>query len=310
MKINMFAAGLAAVGLLNHPAAAQTNQSTAFPEGANYTDWTPSRGGEWRMGLSSDYSAVAAGGVNYDGVKGNSGAQSASANVTAEVGLNDKLFVPMALMSRNFFLGTVPGAPIPGQIDTLGLSVGLGCHLNEQWMIAGALGPRIYRLDSVDGGDIGIGGMVRATYKWQPNLTVAMGFAVEPDRDVPVLPAAGLRWGIRTNLSLSLMYPRSGLDYRLNSRLTLFVGFDGNFAVFRGDQDLGDKIGKPQFNDGLGTYRDFHAGVGAEYRIMGGFWAFVQGGYSFDRELDYQRIDQTVKFDSAPYIQAGLRCRF
>jgi hypothetical protein len=35
----------------------------------------------------------------------------------------------------------------------------------------------------------------------------------------------------------------------------------------------------------------------------------VEGGYSFDRELDYQRIDRSVKFDSAPYVQAGLKYR-
>ncbi len=152
--------------------------------------------------------------------------------------------------------------------------------------------------------------MVRATYKWRPDLTVAFGVAVNPDRDVPVLPAAGLRWEIRTNLSLSVMFPKSGLDYRLNSRLSLFAGFDANFTVFRAENDLGDKIGLPQYNNGLGTYHDFHAGVGVEYRIIRGLSASVEGGYSFDRELDYQRIDQTVKFDSAPYIQAGLKYRF
>jgi opacity protein-like surface antigen len=310
MKINILATGMAAACLLNCSAGAQTNQPATFPDGPNNAERTPSGGGEWRMGISTVYSAVAAGGVNFNGVKGNSGAQSADANLTAIIPLDDAWFVPIGITSRNLFLGTVPGAPIPNQINTLGLNAGLGYHFNDQWTIAGALGPRFYRLDDVESSGIGIGGMVRATYKWRPDLTVAIGFAVDPDRDVPVLPAGGLRWDIRTNLTLSVMYPRSGLDYRLNSKLSLFAGFDGEFTVFRADNNLGDKIGMSQFNNGLGTYRDFRFGVGAEYRIFRGLTASVEGGYSFDRELDYQRIDQTVKFDSAPYVQAGLRYRF
>jgi hypothetical protein len=309
-KFKFFTAGLAALSLLNFSAVAQLTPSVAPPYAPNYGDWMAAHPGEWRMGVSADYSAVAAGGVNFDGAHGNSGAQSVNVNLGGDIPLNDAWFVPLGVTSRNFFLGTVPGAPIPDQIDTLGLNAGLGWRVNDRWTIAATIGPRFYRLDSVDGSDIGIGGMVRAVYKWTPALTVAFGFAVDPDRDVPVLPAAGLRWEIRTNLALSLMFPKSGLDYRLNSRLSLFAGFDGNFTVFRGEDDLGNKIGMSQYNNGLGTYRDFHFGVGAEYRILRGLAATVEGGYSFARELDYQRIDQTVKFDSAPYVQVGLRYRF
>jgi hypothetical protein len=107
--------------------------------------------------------------------------------------LNEQWFVPFGLGSRNLFLGAVAGAPIPDQIDTLGFNTGLGYRFNDQWTLVGSLGPRFYRLDSLDSSDIGIGGMVRATYEWKPNLTLALGLAFEPDRDVPVLPAAGVR---------------------------------------------------------------------------------------------------------------------
>ena len=122
-----------------------------------------------------------------------------------------------------------------------------------------------------------------------------------------MLPSAGLRWDIQTNLTLSLMFPRSGLDYRITPKLDLFVHADG--AVFRAENNLGDKIGQSRFNNGLATYRDFHLGLGAEYRLAGGLSATIEGGYSFGREIDYTRIDQTVKFGSAPFVQAGLRWR-
>jgi len=310
MKLNLCAASLAAVCLVNHSAPAQTNQSPVVPDSVSYADWTPTQGGEWRMVLSSDYSGVAAGHVDFNGLKGSSSAQSADARLTSEVALNDAWFVPMGLSSHNFFLGTIPGTPIPDQINTLGLNTGLGYHVNEQWTVSGVAGPEFYRLDSVDNSGIGVAGAIRATFKWTPTLTIAMGVSIDPDRDVPVLPAAGLRWDIQPDLTLSVMFPRSGLDYRLNSKLSVFGGFSGNYTVFRGDNNMGDKIGLSQYNNALGTYRDFRAGAGVEYQLLHGLFASVEGGYSFDRELDYRRIDQVIRFDSAPYVQAGLKYRF
>jgi hypothetical protein len=305
------ATALGALCSLGVCAEAQTNEPAALADSVNNQDWTALRSADWRMGFSADYSAVAGRSVNFDGASGRSGAQSANASVTAEVPVNDQWFVPMGLVSRNFFLGGVNGAPIPDQIDTLGAGAGLGWHYNDRWTFVGSVGPRFYRIDDVNGTDIGIGGMLRATYKWKPNLTVAFGLNFEPDRDVPVLPAAGLRWNARTNLTVSIMFPRSGVDYRVNQRLDLFAGFDGNFTVFRAESDLANKTGAPlAFNNGLGTYRDFRFGVGVDYRLIAGLSATVQGGYSFAREIDYQRIGETVKFGSAPYVQAGLRYRF
>ena len=135
-----------AICFWSHSASAQTNQPTCLSGGANDADWTAFHSKEWRMGLSADYSSVAAGGVDFKGVKGNSGAQSATAYLTAEVPVNDAWFVPLGFISRDFFLGTVAGAPIPAQIETLGLEAGLGCRLNDQWTVAATAGPRLYRL--------------------------------------------------------------------------------------------------------------------------------------------------------------------
>lgn len=297
---------LAALGLLACSAAAQSKGM--YAPGETGADRAGTNG--WTMAVTANYSAVANRRISFNGASGNSGAQSANATISGAIRLNQDWFVPLSLASRNVFLGTVEGAPIPDQIHTLGLNPGLGYRFNDQWTLAASLGPRLYRLDNLEGSDFGIGGTVRATYRWRPDLMLAFGVAFEPDRDVPVLPAAGLRWDIRTNLTFSLMFPRSGLDYRVTRRLSLFFGGDGNFAVFRSDNNLGDKLGQPQYDHALATYRDFRLGAGAEYRLVRGLSATVEGGYSFGREIDYQQLDETVKFGSAPFLQAGLRCRF
>lgn len=200
--------------------------------------------------------------------------------------------------------------PIPDQINTLGFDAGLGYHIDEQWTVSASAGPRFYRLSDIGGADIGVGTMVTATYKWKPNLTLAGGINYEPDRNVPVLPAAGLQWGICPSLTLDLMWPRTVLIYHVDKQLDLFVGGGGNFTVFRADSNLGNNIGQPAFNQALGTYRDFHVGAGVEYRFWKGLSLEIQGGYSVGRQIVYSRLDQTVSFDASPYVQTGLSWRF
>ena len=263
-----------------------------------------------RIGVSLDYSYVGGGNVSFQGVSGKSAAQSLDARINAGIPLNDQWFVPVGIGSRNLFLGTVAGAPIPDQINALGFGAGLGYHFNDRWTFAGSIGPRFYRFDDIRGDDIGVGGTVRAVYRWKPNLTLAFGLNFEPDRQVPVLPVAGLRWGIRTNLTLNLMWPRPSLVYRVDKRLDVFAAGGGDFTVFRADSNLGNNIGQPQFNNALATYRDFRIGAGVDYRLRRRLSIGVKGGYSFGREIDYTDIGQTVSFGNAPYIQVGLRYRF
>lgn len=288
----------------------------ATPAGGSQGDFAAptaftARDGKSRATFSIDYSYVGPGQAKYQGANlGNSEAQSVNASLAGAVALNEKWFVPLGISSANFFLNSFAGAPIPDEINTLRLLGGLGYNINDEWSIAASLGPVLYRLSDADSGDLGLGGMVHALWRLRPDLMLAFGVGFEPDRDIPVLPAAGLRWNIRTNLTLNLMFPRPVLIYRAAPRLSLFAGADVKFAVFRGAEDLGDKIGQPRYDNALGTYRDFHLGAGIEYRIVRGLWLSAEGGYSVGRELDYQRIDQTVKFDPAPYAQAGLKYRF
>ena len=282
---------------LNQPALSSNNASNPYE--------TTTQGNRWT--ISVDYSYVGAGGISFQGIKGNSDAQSVNASVRGEIPLGSKWFVPVGIGSRNLFLGTIAGAPIPDQINTLAFNTGVGYHCNDQWTFAGRVGPRLYRVDNVNGNDVGITGVVMAIYKWKPNLMIALGIAFDPDNQVPVLPAAGLRWDIRPELTLNLMFPKPEIIYRWNPKLSLFVCGDLNFATFRADQNLGDKIGQPVFNNALGTYRDFHIAGGAKYQILGALSISIEGGYSVGREIDYTRINKTVSFDPSPYIQIGLK---
>jgi hypothetical protein len=312
---------IALSSLLKGAPAAQDSQPSESqpptPAGGSQQDFataiafTPREGNRSRTIFSVDYSYVGAGQAKFQGTKqGNSEAQSLNASFAGAVPLNEKWFLPLGLSSANFFLDSVAGTPMPGQIHTLRLTAGLGYRPNERWSISASLGPGLYRLSDLETSDVGLGGMIHAIYRMRPSLTLAFGIGFNPDSDVPVLPAAGARWSIRTNLVLNLMFPRPVLIYRVAPKLNLFAGGDIKFAVFRAEHDQGDKLGQPRYNHALGTYRDFHLGVGVECQIVRGLSLSVEGGYSVGRQIDYKRIDQTVTFDPGPYAQAGLKYRF
>ena len=271
----------------------------------------PRPGGPLRVGGFVDYSYVGPGDPQFRGVKGSgSDAQSLNAALSVALPLQEQWYLPLSLSSANFALDSVPGMPIPSHIDTLRFLTGLGYQFNSQWTFTAVAGPALYRLDSVDGDDVGVVGMVGAVYRANPDLTWAFGIGFMPDRDIPVLPAAGVRWHMETNLTLNLMFPRPRLIYHPTPRFDLYVGGDIKFAVFRADGNQGNDIGLPKFNNALGTYRDFHVGVGAEFELLQGLSVGVEGGYSVGREIDYNRLDETVKFDPSPYVTAAIRYRF
>jgi hypothetical protein len=257
------------------------------------------------------YSYVAPGEASFFGTKaGSSGAQSVTVGMMGNIPVSERWFVPLGIGWGDLFLDSVPGEPVPERIDTLLLFAGLGCRINEQWTVAASAGPALYRFGDIEGNDIGASGMVRAVYRPRPDLTVQFGFGYNPDSVYPVLPLAGARWDVKTNLTLSLMFPKSGVFYRVAPRLSLYAAADFRFAVFRSDNDLGNDIGQPAFNNALATYQDVHVGVGFDYRIVRGLSVSLEGGYSVGRAIHYKDLDDTVNFDPSPYVQASVRWWF
>jgi opacity protein-like surface antigen len=290
----------------------------ALPPGTSYEDSsgmnsdTSRQGNKPNLHVSVDSSYVGSGNVKYGGTtRSKSDAFSVTLGLNARIPLQDKWFAALGLGSDNFFLNSVVGAPVPDQINTMRFSAGLGYRFNQAWTVVVMLSPILYNLSDIHGNDLGFAGMVLADYHVNPDLTLAFGVGFNPDSEYPVLPAAGLIWNIRPmNLTLNLMFPRPRLIYRVTPNLSLYAGGGMVATTFRTDSDQGDKIGLPRFNNALGTYRDFRLGGGVDFQIIPGFMISVEGGYSVGRQIDYTRLDETVKFDPSPYIQAGVKGRF
>jgi len=217
--------------------------------------------------------------------------------------------VPVAFGSENILLDALSGLPIPDRVNTLRLGTGVGYRFNEQWMAVLSLGPVLYRLEDIEGDDFGFAGMVRANYRIRQNLTASFGLAFNPDSDVPVFPALGLRWEIRTNVILNLTVPKPGVIYRATPKMSLFAGGGFKGATFRTDPTFGASIGNP------GSIMSWPA-IGCPLGPRRGLWLHAASLRDCGRRLfgvaraGLQDLDETVRFAPAPYVQAGLRFRF
>jgi len=263
----------------------------------------------WQAGVDSGF--VAGSAAKFDGARlDDSDAFNYQLQAGTRFFLNDDWFLSLGLVSDNFSLEQVSGAPIPANIHTLRLNAGLGYRWGEKWTFSALLSPSLYRLEDVRGDDLGISGGVLARYQANPSLTWSFGLFAAPDSDLPVMPVVGVRWLINDRYTLEVGMPKTRLFYRIDSKWAVYGGVDLNGAVFRTGEDLGTKTGLPQYNNALATYRDVRLGVGTSYEFAHGLRAELETGYSVYREIDYFRIDDSVRFDPAPYVRLGLNIRF
>jgi hypothetical protein len=263
----------------------------------------------WQAGVDSGY--VFGGAAHFDGVKlGDSDAYNVKLQTGTRVPLNEQWFLSLGLILDNFLLQQVSGAPVPADIHTLRFNTGLGYRLDDKWTFNALVSPSLERLEEVRGQDLGISGGVLARYQVKPSLTWSFGLFASPDSDVRVLPVIGVRWLINDRYTLEVGMPKTRLSYRIDPKWSVYSGLDLNGAVFRAGEDLGSKIGSPQYNNALAVYRDIRLGVGTSYELARGLRAELEAGYSVYREIDYVRIDDHVRFDPAPYVRLGINFRF
>ena len=230
--------------------------------------------------------------------------------VGTHIPLNDKCFVQLSLMSDNYYLEQVSGVPIPDDINTLRLNAGFGYRIDDKWTVIALVSPSLYRLDDVNGDDIGVGGGVMAAYRARTNLSFVFGIIGIPDSDVQVLPIAGLRWRVNERNLVELGAPRTRVSYFLEKNWAVYAG--GNFkgTVFRSSETLGTQIGQSQYNNALANYRDIRLGVGTSCQVIRGLRAELEGGYSVYRDIDFKNIGTDVRFGPSPYVRLALSYRF
>lgn len=241
---------------------------------------------------------------------GRSAATSVALTGAGRLPLGGDWSVPLDFMAQHISLGEVPDAPVPEAIRTLSLGTGLVFKSSEDLVLMGRLGGTFLRTSGLESKDLGLSAGLLGMWRYSPALTYVFGVMLNPDSDRQALPVVGVNWVINPHLVLSLTPPRPRLTYQPNERWNFHLGANLNGATFRTSATMGTRLGDARYNGALGSYRDVRVGGGFGHAFTPSLHLEAEAGVSVNREINYQRLRESVRFGPAPYLGVGLKVGF
>ena len=134
-------------------------------------------------------------------------------------------------------------------------------------------------------------------------LALLFGVVYLDRNDLPVLPGVGLTWTPNPDWRLDLIFPRPKLARRL-----VFLPRQREEWVYLAGS-LGGRtwaVERPSGDSDQLTLRDYRLSLGWERILDGGSGLFVEIGYVFGRELEYEDVPVTQSFEDAVMIRGGV----
>lgn len=165
-------------------------------------------------------------------------------------------------------------------------------EINENHGFFGIIGINYYSdLKEWDSNDLKPSAVLMATYKGWENWTLYYGAAYTRDfGSDKAFPVAGFEWESAERWTLSLLYPRPGVTYKVNDSLTL----DAGLSVAGGAWGISDPR---QGNSGERfnmEFKGWRGGIGATYKLTD-TWALSAGiGSTFAREYVIENDNETL----------------
>lgn len=218
--------------------------------------------------------------------------------------------------SRDSILGLQPGlrtfslsgpevVDVPEQLYDAQLSILWRKTYSERWSTNVWLQPKIRSDFETSEDNFFFSGGAFAKYTWIPDTLDVYFGALYLDRDdVSFLPGFGAVWTPTPDWRYEFLLPRPKFAKRVSrcyDREEKWVYLSGqlgggSFAVTR-DTGEADKV----------TLRDLRLFLGWESVRPGGGGKFVEGGYVFNRGIEYKNNEEEYDFGDAFLVRGGVR---
>jgi hypothetical protein len=140
-----------------------------------------------------------------------------------------------------------------------------------------------------------------AYYTASPNLQWAGGVVYLDRQDLPALPAFGVILTPRDDLRYELMFPKPRLAWR-----QYFTPLYEQWVYITGE--LGGQSWAVERSGGgndIATYRDLRLVLGMERKRNSGRMLFVEGGYVFGREVEYESNVGKLSPGDTAFLRVG-----
>lgn len=204
-------------------------------------------------------------------------------------------------------------APIPDDLHSTALIIGLDTQLSDSILIRVEAQPGFYGTDYDDFGQdtFNVPFLIGGTYIYSSNLQFVFGLGVDALRQTPVLPGGGVRWKFAPQWTLNAVVPTPRLEYEPNSNLLFFAGADVRLSSYRVEKNFGTLRGNTALNHASISYEELRLGAGLEWKLSTAIKLAVEGGYIPFRNFDFHRTQVRYHQDGgAPYLRLGFHAAF
>src|SRR4051812_12603064 len=182
-------------------------------------------------------------------------------------------------------------APIPDNLHSTALIIGLDTQLSDSILIRVEAQPGFYGTDWDDFGQdtFNVPFLIGGTYIYSSNLQFIFGVGVDALRQTPVLPGGGVRWKFAPEWTLNAVAPTPRLEFEPNSNLLFFAGADARLSAYRVEKNFGTLRGDTSLNQASISYEELRAGAGLDWKLSTAVKLSFEGGYIPYRNFDLHR---------------------
>jgi hypothetical protein len=239
---------------------------------------------------------------------------------TASIPLSSKVALRTGLDYNRYSFGVPQGTLIPNTLQSVAFTLGTDVELSEHWLMRFEVAPGLYSdFSDISGSDFNAPIILGFTYLVDSRLQFVFGLAIDPFfstrfnsiLDSPAFPGVGVRWQFADQWTLNAILPNPEIQYDVTEQVQLFAGGRLSGGSFRVREDIGDGLGRQDFNNDVVSYQEVRGGLGLRYKFHPALTLEAEGGYTVSRSFTYKNEDG-LKYDggAAPYAQIGLKGKF
>lgn len=229
----------------------------------------------------------------------------------ASIELTQGSLLRLGLNWQRYSFGVPVLAPIPNTLQSLSGVIGADLELTDQWLMRIEAEPGIYSdFNDITFRDFNAPLILGFSYLVNADVQWFFGISANLRRDLPVVPAAGLRWHFDDDWTLMFLLPKPRLEYKALENLTWYLGGEIKGDTYTVASDFGNQFGNQRLNDAELDFMELRLGTGIRWNVYGAA-VDLETGFMVAREFDYHRPDvRIVSNGAAPYVQLALRAGF
>jgi long-subunit fatty acid transport protein len=208
--------------------------------------------------------------------------------------------------------GYTARVPLPDNLQSLEVSASYSQKLDDRWTIVGGVGIGSHVAESgLLSEGWGLNARLVGLYRYSPTLMLAFGVGYDSlPSDLRVIGFFGFNWKIDDRWTVSLGFPRTGVSYRFDDRLTLAFAATGARGTYHVEDDPQPGAAPRSLTNSKLEQREIRLGLEATWKFNDALSVSGTVGHVVYRQFEY--IDRDYELESrdlTPFLGLSARLR-